>query len=1291
MNKPCISSINARIARMLKYPLTIAFLIIFFPLRGQQYKITHPAALSGLWMNSPESNDNKYIAIYTGHEGVSGTEQDQMAQLFINWMANNGGISLSAVNGSLDEFYHGYINEYEYNEYLGQVQSSGELMKQSDYFESKYANGLPGNMNETKIKDYKTLAYTKTEEDDMGVTTKSISLFIMIEGNSGILTNGGLKYIKDKSTQSLEDYEALMYQHLNELNFEQMEGGLDQSQTGTSSPPTQENESEVPWTVIIGVISAATIAAIVRKLIKKGESSKQDKKKDDKQEEEEAHYILQLNKDSFSISLNEIQSLIAEVWKVTTKGKMSVASSINIQNPEKQLKINIQAQTNGIIAQLSLDKAPERPSFNLLVSASAEGKSIQKNVEIVFAGKQQIVVETLPDNKRTLRPDTNRVLTCCAEVVDEGGKSVPEKTKKIQFQPQSDWIDLSDPIMDKNKICINIAASNPDQVRGSSRIPDKVVLTLLMEDVEENEEVLKTDVTIQLLDCKLESELSTCSFPVTDQQTEISFKAFIEQCVSEEKWNFDASYKNGEEADEALTSIEMETKNETEVKITLKGPIVLPGDKETQLSKTLVISAWQGDEKPLERHIKVFVTQVGLYIKNGVDGNGTLSYLAQGLFEKDIEFVLYKYDERSKEIIVDSEGLKHLSFQLKNEEEDIINFESVLKVGFGFSDLVGNIPYGRYHLKSEEEMPGFGDVFELVYQVKAPFEGKDEELFQKDLTLKVKTFGIGYEFPDWVEAYNNCKKVVLKLVPNGETQTKLFELLEKRKYTLGAEGLNELRKRMWKIAYNLILAEGAEGYKAEEKWANAITTTLEWTEWAGDLAYNALVAYYMKGSAAGTVAVSMLKSEMIEALNYYIYESGGIEGYVDKQYEKILPLLLNVAKGRLISVENIEMVVKKNKPLAITIFVSCEFLYNLYQTKSVVEAAKLTAAQIRDEFIISKLTLHLHKNQLKYNIKLTTVDESLNDVIKSVKTKDGKQYIEVDKLMEIMRDPAQVRTLKNHAPDWLKKVFDDSRSEIYNKHDTALKKFIADTYKINGDDIKIDDFRTPGTGDSYNLNTDRDYRVLRKVKTSEGKEIWIELQRDNWIDKSYETFGELTGKPYGISPKEWAEKHLQRGTDRFDAEAGKDYADHIYNADTGEVVKGDPNIVKVKHGEGTLYDAEGLGKMYQNKVMNALEPGTIPEAYAQAKKAVESLKKVKQSYTDQKLDVNETPDKLNKAMEVIESAKTDANATPEAVSQLNQKLNDLGYKDVGDVAKDIANEFNNLKRYDRPGQIYKVS
>ena len=1054
---------------------------------------------------------------------------------------------------------------------------------------------------------------------------------------------------------------------------------------------TEDNEDDIPWTLVVGGSIAAAVAAIVRKILKKGATAaaksatkpnKNQKEKKEEENEEEAHYILQLNKESFQLKLNEPENLEVRVWKVTAKGEKKCDANIQIQNFEKALTVNPTNGVGSLNAQLLLQKQPKESNFNISVTANAEGHEFQRNVTIRPFGEMQIVVETAPDNKRTLRPDTFQTIACFAQVVDENGKNIPDLTEKIKFDPKSDWIDVSETVLDGDKMGVNIGCTNPNPNAAVSNPPNSVTLSIIMDEVADEEEPLQNDLVITLLDCKLEVEITECSFPVTDEMSEISFNAYIENTDGEEDWNFTGEYRKGIDPDEPLTEISFTRKSETEVTITLTGPILKPSGNETFLNKTLVISAAQGEEKPLERQINVMVSQVGLFIKHGVEGKNELMFTANKPFEINLDFALYKYDKDTNQIVVDKNGLEgNLTFELQNEEQESINFESVLKPSFSYDTLVTNIPYGRYKFKTAEDIPGFGDIRTLNYLVKAP-SGVDDnpEAFEQLLKVRVRTFGIGKEFPEWVEAYEQCKHIINNYVPIGEPRNKLNDLLEQRKHTLGAEGLTELRNRIWKIAQDLILAEGAEGYKSMEVWANRIAVTLEWAEWAGDLAFNALAAFYLKG--VGATGASIVKGGMIEALNFYIYDNDkGWDIFADRQYEKIIPFLVNVAKGRIVSIENIELVVKKNKILAWTIFISCEFLYNLYQTKSVVEAAKLTAAQMRDELIMRKLTAKLQKDALKYNIKITTPDEVLDALVKSVKTVNGEEFIDPKKLLEFMRDPAAVRTIKNHGTEWMKNVFEKSRNKIYEKHDADLKKYISETYKINPNDVKIDDFRTPGTDGKTNLNTDRDYRVLRKVKTKNG-DIWIEVQSPNWKQKSYEIFGETTGKPFGVDAQEWAESHQQRGTDRFDSEASKDYADNTYNSETGEINRNKPNILKVKEGKGRLIDSEELGNMYKNKVNNALDPGMEPEAYAQAQKGVKTLKEVRDGYDAQGLDIPEIPDKLKKAMDIVEKAHVDANATPEHIEMLNKQLKNLEYGNIGDVAKDMADSFKDLKKHD---------
>jgi len=1094
--------------------------------------------------------------------------------------------------------------------------------------------------------------------------------------------------------ESLAGLEKKLFQHIRELQFNL--NGVSQTQSGirAGTPDKDDDNEGMGMIILIGALTGAVLAGLLRKKRKKKKNKSTISKKKNKNDEE-AEYVLQINKENFVLDTQNPQILEAKVWKITKKGKQVVDAGFKIYCAEKALDIQ-PAQAQGILrSSLGLSAQPARNEFYIQLTAVANGHTAQKQLKIT-TGKKQLIVKTEP-GKPEIRPNTGQTLKILAKVTDENGKNLDDLSQNIQFDAtRSKWIDLSEPVWQDGWVAINLQTSDPDANAAVSHPPASVILGISVEYEENNNKrKLENNLEIKVLDCRLETNLEQVSFPVADTQTEVIFEAHIENCDSLKTWKFEADYRkdDGTIDNNPLTDIEMEPVKENKIQIRLTGPLIKPVNDEQFIQKNLVIKVRQKDEKPLERHINVRVAKEGLFIEDGVTKEQAVHFTADGKTEKSISLGLYVYDEKSNRIIVDEKGLQDLTFELLSSDQTAQNIDSVLNLQFIFDNLVTNVPHGRYKITSNEPIPGLGETYDLQYRIKSPVSAVNHQSFETYFHLKVQTLNDGKKHPTWDEAYRDCKYIINTYVPEGNPRIKLNALLEKRKVFLDAEGLVGLRQKIWKIASNLILAEGAEGYKDVEVWADRIVTTLEWTQWAGDIAFNALSSYYMArfGAAGGLGAVGLgwAKDGVIEGINFYIYEDQPVEVFFDRQYQKIVPLLMNVAKGHVLSIENIEHFVTKNKALAWTVFIACEYTYNLYQTQSMIEAAKETARQMRDELIIRKVTHHLHKNAMRYKIPATDVESVLKDIEKAVTGPKGHEEVKMQKVLEYMRDPAKVRTLKEHAPEWIKKAFDRTRNKIYKEHDRQLIEHLSQKYHLNPDDIRIDDFRTPGT-EGYNLNTDRDYRVLRKVKTNSGQEVWIEVHRKRWIDFSYETFGKLTNKPSGIDAKEWAEYHQQRGTDRFDAEASMDYSDHFYDPETGEYVNVEPNINKAKRGESTLHDAKALGEMYKNKVMNSLEPGVIPEAYAQAKKGIKTLKDVRKGYEMMGKKLPPVSENLQKAMEIIKEVPVDARINPEKLAEVQRQLQSLGYDDIGKVADDLSKSFSDLSVYDNPVNLKPV-
>lgn len=1056
-----------------------------------------------------------------------------------------------------------------------------------------------------------------------------------------------------------------------------------------------KEEDEFPWEVVIGGAAIGAAVVAIRKKLKKGKT-KNNKKEDKQKEEEKAGYILQLSTKEFDFSEEKQGNLEVRVIKITETSEKSINAAIQIINPEPALQIQPNNGTTPLQCKLVLKEQPKENQFKITVIANAEGHQYQKDIQINAGGEPKIVFETAPDNKRSLRPDIERLITLYAQVIDSNNKPIDNLTKAMVFKPIGDWAEISEPIWDDGWAAINVGASNPNSVSISSH-PPATMEVLMNVELEDDKEPLQEKLLIHLLDCYLESELYHCTFPVTEERSTIRFKVWVENAGEEIKWNFKGMYRIGVDIeDDPLTEISFEKESETEVWVTLTGPIMNVPEGSRSITKTLVIGASQEDEEPIESHISVTLSKEGLYLERGFDKQKAIHILADKPIEKSMDLSLFRHDERSKQIIPDKKGLSDLKFELLNTEKTIKNLVSILQPEITFDQLVSTIPYGRYKYTTVEEIPGAGETYELNYSITAATSGDENpEDFYHEITVKVQTKDVGKTIKTWEQAYGECKYMIDNYVPHSNAREKLTQILETQKHFLDTEGLVELRNRIGHIAAQLVLAEGAEGYKEVDKWANRIVTTLEWTQWAGDICFAALASYYLKG--LGATAAGMIKAEMIDAINFFIYEKEtGWEAFKNRQIDKLMPYLMSTTKGRLLNIENIEKLVGKNKALCWAVYVSIQFLFHLYQTKSMIEAAKNTGREVRDELLVQFLGKQLKSRYGEYNKNQVPADheksekvkeklDELNKVVKEDKLKI--KYIDKKKVLEIMEDPALVRTIKKHGSPELKKAFNRSRKKIYDQHDRRLKEELAKELKMDPKDLEVDDFRTPGdTSDT--INTDRDYRVVRKVKLKNGKEVRIEVSRKVFEAKSQRIFGELTDKPSNVSDADWAARKQQLATDFTCEEANIDYSDQKIDSKTGKRTQGKPNIIDVKDGKSVLKNPDSMGDMYTNKVKNA---GERPEKYAQAQKATNTIKKVKKGYEKQNYKTKPTSKKLENAMKVIEDQPTDVDMTPEKMAKTHKKLQNLGYENgVEDVMKDVKNEFKSLKNLPKKSILERI-
>lgn len=902
------------------------------------------------------------------------------------------------------------------------------------------------------------------------------------------------------------------------------------------------SEDEFPWEVVIGGIIGAGAIAIIRKKLKKGKAQNNKKEKKDDDNEEKAGYILQFSTKSFDFSEEKKGNLEVRVVKVTKTSEKYINAAVQIINPESALQIQPASGTTPFNCQLFLKEQPKKSQFKISVVANAEGHQYQKDIEINTGGEKQIIVELLP-NKKTLRPNIERLITCYTKVVDARGDAMPELTKEINFKPTSDWVNCSEAIIDEDWKVINIDVYDPDGNAIVSHPPKSVTLSWVMEKVPENEPILQKDIEIQLLDCKIDTNVDThdLSFVASEQETSLTFEAYIEDCDGSDPWNFSGEYKTADNRpDEALTTISHKKITDSKAEFTISGPLLQPKENQQYLQKKLVISGVQKDEDPLERHLYVYVVKEGLYINKGFNEKSELRFLAKGDVEKELEFSLFVYNKNSKQLEVNKALLQDLDFELLDTSLVAQNIDKTLKTEFLFDDFVTTIPRARYIYKAPLKFPGFGDFYELNYLVSAKLntiETENPEAFQKNIKLVVQTYGIGDQFPAWQEAYKNCK-IAIFLVPESDKRQKLLDILEKNKNKMDIEGMVLYRKKVWSIAHDLMINE-RDGYMSIANWHTAIIDTLEWVVWCGDLAFQVVVSAYL-GPFAGFGA-SAFKEIALTGYTMAI-EGKSVDEYIEAQLASFKQMIYSAAKGRAINTQTIEKFYKGNKIKVWAIYAVATFAAAYLDVKSIPEAAKITARQLRDEAIIRFLNGKVQEEKARLKAtedKDSKVPNKQKESEKSQKelgkkpSKGKEDYEKADtppdtsgytenskKMLQKVAEKFGVKLITRPTNIHAKKLLESGKaipkkSFVKNKTINELDTYIGASKNDIG---KVGSFKPKLSRELSKLPKIVQEKIIKRYKQRKAEYTdqahHLEQNMDKLYVKKGVVYDKLTGKPY---------------------------------------------------------------------------------------------------------------------------------------------------------------------------------
>ncbi|MFH0998695.1 MAG: hypothetical protein V1844_24865 [Pseudomonadota bacterium] len=670
----------------------------------------------------------------------------------------------------------------------------------------------------------------------------------------------------------------------------------------------------------------------------------------------------------------------------------------------------------------------------------------------------------------------------------------------------------------------------------------------------------------------------------------------------------------------------------------------------------IIVFAEQSDKKiQVPGSVLVQVGGEGLIVRTaGMDGEGRYVLRCDNEALKKIDFIVFVKDESGK-LTADPGLAKNLWFEDNCEDTQKRNLLSVAKPEIKPLQVTEEKGF-TWSFRSQNYVPGEMDNIYSIPMIVRVIGKEEKPEFSSAFTLGLKVMEPDIGSDDWRKERDGCYKAI-KFVPE-PAQSRLREMIDRHAQLLGHEGLKFFRKKIWRIAQDLILAEGAEGYKAEAMWADRCLFLAENLKWGTDIVMQAAA-----GAAFGPVGIigaPMLKS-LVEKVLVVAYERGF--GELDNWFwecvteaEQTLDWPSIMKQGALVVggivtdpavLENILGKSLPQKAAAWVIYVGYQFASNMARGMSMCDAIKQTLLTVRDRAIVQFLM-----GRMKWEFNMP---QGIKDAAARM-TGDPPRMTEAD-MLAIQSDPQLLRSLKN-APANIQKGFLQTYGQtLIAPHDAQLIDHVRSLPEYQGRVVRVETFSTPGKSGG-GVGADRDFRVT--MQNPDG--TWSEVPSRLWRDQSNNIVRNLSGGRT-LQQLNW------RATDRFDIEASPDYA-----TQNGQIA----NITNVIRGKSTLRDPAQFGNMWQQK-MSGVESGhSVPplEGVAQAQKACNTLNAVRGGYEQQGYNIGNLTPQMQKGIQIVQNANVTATGD---FSQVNQALQKAGFNGgFNEFANKVAGQFHAL-------------
>ena len=1042
--------------------------------------------------------------------------------------------------------------------------------------------------------------------------------------------------------------------------------------------------ADMPWKTMVGVGAAAVVAigALAKAMAAKAAKSAAAKvaaatasaKSVDKRAEGEKEkepddpnrtvgYILQLSANELSLTAGTPASLSVTVWAAKADGSHAMASDAQIRLTPSVNLAGLRIEPSNGVGRLQstivwIGGSAPSAAVTLMVTAAVGGGTHTGTVNLAL-DMAQIVYE-FEGGKRAIRPDRKDSTVLKAKVVQGGASGAQtvnaEATASVEFAAGSEWLDVSNAVMfGTSWKAITVQAMDPAGPDARHQPPSPVSITITAKC---GETELSASAPIELLarpelDVDLRPDRVTL---IQGDATPVTFHAFITN-PGTEPWN----WKTTLEKEDFCTVRFAEMEAPGVVAVTVTPPVVSPdGASGAQILTTLHIVAEQNGIEPLERILFVTLAREGLIVgPRGRDGEGRYVLRCDMETRKEIDVLVYAKDQNGQ-LTPSPQLATKLWFEDNCPDQRTRNLLSVAKPEIALGKPTQEKGY-TWTVRSQDYVPGdTGDVYSIPMTVRV-IGHEDKPEFSSEIVLGLKVMEPDIGSDDWRKELEACLRAI-RFVPK-PAKSKLTDAIHRHAQTLGHEGLQFFRKKIWRVAQDLILADGAEGYRDQAKWEDRALFLTENLKWGTDLVFTAATGVAL--GPVGVIGAPMLKS-LIENILVVGYERGF--GEVDDWFwecETEMEQTLNwasimqqgaLAGGGMVTDPAVLEKILGNSPrqqaAAWGIYVGYQFASNMMRGMSMCDAITQTMRTVRDRVVVQFLM-----SKMKWSVQTPQI---IKDAAARM-TGNPPAMSKAD-VIAIQSDPQLLRSLKSAPANIQQGFLKTYRDTLIAPHDEQLIAHVRTLPEYKGRVVRVETFSTPGKSGS-GVGADRDFRVT--MQNPDG--TWREVPADLWRERSNAIVGELSGGR-SLHQLNW------RATDRFDIEASPDYA-----TQNGQVA----NVTRVRSGKTLLKDERQFGNMWQQK-MTGVEldkDGHVLRApplenVAQAQKACSTLTAVRSGYKQQGYNVGSLTPQMQRGMQIVQGADVTATGNYNAV---NEALQQAGFKGgFNDFANKVASQFQAL-------------